>query len=261
MPTPLQAFNDNTKATLLYSGNTIRIDNDKLNLTDMWRAAGADPARKPAKWLDLPSSMEFIEFVADLQKVGISDLLFSTKGRNGSTLAHWQIGLAYAKYLSPEFHMWCNTVVRNRMQGTPAPAANDHHHLNDPNALRGLLLTYTGKVLELESRLEQAQPKLDSFERIAQADGSMCITDAAKALQMRPKDLFDWMAQNGWTYKRPGTAHWLGYQSKTTSGLLEHKTTMVWRSDGSEKITEQVRITAKGLTRLATLIKPAFYTD
>jgi hypothetical protein len=25
--------------------------------------------------------------------------------------------LAYAKYLSPEFHMWCNTVVRDRMEG------------------------------------------------------------------------------------------------------------------------------------------------
>ncbi|WP_417843006.1 phage antirepressor KilAC domain-containing protein [Thalassospira sp.] len=260
MPTPLQAFNDNTNATLLYSGTAIRIDDDKLNLTDMWRAAGADPSRRPYEW-SRKEGGPFIEAVTLSLNTPVERIYIAGRGKGGSTLAHWQIGLAYAKYLSPEFHMWCNTVVRDRMQGTPTTAANDHHHLNDPNALRGLLLTYTGKVLELESRLEQAQPKLESFERIAQADGSMCITDAAKALQMRPKDLFDWMAQNGWTYKRPGTAHWLGYQSKTTSGLLEHKTTMVWRSDGSEKITEQVRITAKGLTRLATLIKPAFHTD
>jgi hypothetical protein len=38
-------------------------------------------------------------------------------GRNGGTWAHWQIALAYAKYLSPEFHMWCNTVVRAHMEG------------------------------------------------------------------------------------------------------------------------------------------------
>ena len=36
--------------------------------------------------------------------------------------AHWQIGIAYAKYLSPEFHVWCNTVVRDRMEGKLVPA-------------------------------------------------------------------------------------------------------------------------------------------
>jgi hypothetical protein len=29
-------------------------------------------------------------------------------GRTGGTFAHPVIGLAYAKYLSPEFHIWCN---------------------------------------------------------------------------------------------------------------------------------------------------------
>jgi len=122
--------------------------------------------------------------------------------------------------------------------------------LSSPAALRGLLLDYTEKVLELEAKLEEAKPKLDGFDRIAHADGSLCVTDAAKALQMRPKDLFSWLAQNGWIYRRPGGIY-LGYQSKTTQGLLEHKTTTVYRADGTEKITEQVRVTPKGLTKLA----------
>jgi hypothetical protein len=41
------------------------------------------------------------------------------------------------------------------------------------------------------------------------------------------------------------------------AGLLEHKTTVVTRSDGSEKATTQVRVTPKGLTRLAKLFPPA----
>lgn len=56
---------------------------------------------------------------------------------------------------------------------------------------------------------------------------------------------------------RLGTAHDLGYQSKVASGLLEHKVTTVTTADGSERITEQVRVTPKGVTRLAELIKPA----
>ena len=128
--------------------------------------------------------------------------------------------------------------------------------LNDPGALRGLLLTYSEKAIELEKQVRELLPSQEALQRIAEADGSLCITDAAKALQMRPKDLFDWLRQNGWIYRRPGSGHDLGYQSKTTTGLLEHKVTTVLRADGSEKVTEQVRVTPRGLTKLASLIKP-----
>lgn len=129
--------------------------------------------------------------------------------------------------------------------------------LNDPGALRGLLLTYSEKALVLEKRVQELLPSQEALQRIAEADGSLCVTDAAKALQMRPKDLFEWLRQNGWIYRRPGSGHDLGYQSKTGTGLLEHKVTTVLRADGSEKVTEQVRVTPKGLTKLASLIKPA----
>ena len=93
------------------------------------------------------------------------------------------------------------------------------------------------------AELAAALPKVEAHDRIAGADGSLNITEAAKALQVRPKDLFDYLAHNGWIYKRPGSANWLGYQSRTTNGDLEHKVT-----------TEQVRITAQGLTKLAKLL-------
>lgn len=128
--------------------------------------------------------------------------------------------------------------------------------LNDPGALRGLLLTYSEKAIELEKQVRELLPSQEALQRLSEADGSLCITDAAKALQMRPKDLFAWLRQNGWIYKRPGSAHDLGYSSKTQSGLLEHKVTTILNADGSERVTEQVRVTARGLTKLAQLIKP-----
>lgn len=60
--------------------------------------------------------------------------------------------------------------------------------LSDPNILRGLLLGYSEKMVELEQKVEVMQPTIDAFDRIATADGSLCLTDAAKALQMRPKE-------------------------------------------------------------------------
>lgn len=114
-----------------------------------------------------------------------------------------------------------------------------------------------GEALQLAAdqakQIEAMKPAVEAHERLSKADGSLNITEAAKALQIRPKDLFDYLSQNGWIYKRAGSANWLGYQSKTTAGLLEHKVTTIHRENGSEKVTEQVRVTPKGLTKLAAV--------
>lgn len=89
------------------------------------------------------------------------------------------------------------------------------------------------------------------FNRIAKADGSLCITDAAKALQVRPKDLFGRLQAEHWIYRRTGGKGYLGYQAKVQSGFVEHKVDTVVRPDGTEAIREQVRITPKGLAKLA----------
>jgi phage antirepressor YoqD-like protein/phage regulator Rha-like protein len=129
--------------------------------------------------------------------------------------------------------------------------------LNDPATMRGLLLTYSERMLALETQNAELQEKGVALDRIADADGSFCITDAAKTLQARPKDLFGFLRSHGWIYSRPGTVESIAYQSKLAAGLLEHKTTTVHRSDGSEKVTTQVRVTPKGLARLAQEFQPA----
>ena len=123
--------------------------------------------------------------------------------------------------------------------------------LNDPAAMRGLLLTYTEKVLALEEVV--AEQKVDALDRISSADGLTNITNTAKTLQMHPKDLFSLMSNNRWIYKRAGGRNWIGYQDKIQQGLLSHKTTTVSKSDGSEKTVEQVLVTPKGLVRLASI--------
>ncbi len=78
--------------------------------------------------------------------------------------------------------------------------------------------------------------------------------DTVKSLQIRPKNLFLWLRAHKWIYKRVGCANDCAYQDKQIQGLLEHKVTTVLRSDGSEKITEQVRVTPKGLEKLSKLV-------
>lgn len=129
--------------------------------------------------------------------------------------------------------------------------------LTGPQLMAAALIEANATMQAQAQQIEAMREDVDALDRLSKADGSLCVTDAAKALQMRPKDLFGWLRENGWIYKRPGAAHDLGYQSKTASGLLEHKVTTVLRADGSEKVTEQVRVTPKGLEKLAKLVFPA----
>ena len=132
-----------------------------------------------------------------------------------------------------------------------AIASDPRAALNDPATMRGLLLTYSEKVLALESKVDEQAPKVSGFDLISDADGSLCITDAAKTLQTRPKDLFLKLSACNWIYRRAGGSHWIGYQYQLKRGTLMHKVTTVSRNDGTEKVTEQVRVTPKGLTELA----------
>lgn len=123
--------------------------------------------------------------------------------------------------------------------------------LNDPAALRGLLLTHTERVIELQGQIAAQAPKLEAYARIAEADGSLCIRDAAKALQVRPIDLTKHLIANAWIYKRVGSKEWSAYQPKLAQLLLRHKTATIPHEDGHDRIRTQVRVTPKGLARLA----------
>lgn len=123
--------------------------------------------------------------------------------------------------------------------------------LNDPATMRGLLLSYSEKVISLEHQVEEMRPDVEALERIAIADGSLNLTEAAKALQQPPRKFNQHLCSQRWIYKRAGGKQWLGYQDKVQQGLVEHKVTTVPLADGGERLCEQVRITPKGLTRLA----------
>jgi len=119
-----------------------------------------------------------------------------------------------------------------------------------PEALRlAADLADQNKLLQIE--VAEIKPQAQALKRISLADGSMCITDAAKTLQTQPKYLFGYLSRNKWIYRRAGNKNWIAYQDKIQTGLLEHKVTTVSSSDGTERIHEQVLVTPKGIAKLA----------
>jgi phage antirepressor YoqD-like protein len=126
--------------------------------------------------------------------------------------------------------------------------------LNDPAAMRVLLLTYSEKVLALEDRVSELKPKADALDRISTADGRMCITNAAKNLGLQRKSLIAFLSARRWIYRRAGgSSGWTAYQDKIQAGYLEHKVTAIQMPDGSDRLSEQVLVTPKGLAKLALI--------
>ena len=126
--------------------------------------------------------------------------------------------------------------------------------LSDPVAMRGLLLTYSEKVITLEAEKAELLPKVETLARIEGADGSMCITDAAKTLSVRPKDLFAFMSAHHWIYKRVGNGVWLARQEKIQAGVMEHDDHIYQDSSGHDRVVTRALVTAKGLVKLAELL-------
>lgn len=125
-----------TTTALAFNGVEVQVRGQTLSLTAMWRAAGGDPSRKPAHWLRSDAAKDFVAHIAENSKVAESQLIAVTPGKGGGTWAHWQVGMAYAKYLSPAFHAWCNRVVRAHMEGTSTPQRVSGDDLSVVQSLR-----------------------------------------------------------------------------------------------------------------------------
>lgn len=122
---------------LIIGGTPIRTNDDGLvSLTDIYAAAEregiADGKQSPYEW-SRRDGTNFIAFVADTLNTAQRRIYQSKRGKGGGTFAHWQIALAYAKYLSPQLHMQVNEVYARFKAGdvTLAEEIADRASLED----------------------------------------------------------------------------------------------------------------------------------
>ena len=158
---------------------------------------------------------------------------------------------------------------------TPTPA------LNDPAALRSLLLGYTEKVLALESRvtletgrrhreearrvraeeqIEEMEPSVAALECISAHSDSVHPTAAAKSLGLKPGELIQWLLEHGWTFRRfqqGGSYEDTPYQKVIERGFLEikyyDKDLKRYRPTNAPWRRPQIYVTGKGLAELARI--------
>ena len=152
--------------------------------------------------------------------------------------------------LSPEFtarlvDRWQELEAK---QGQPA--------LNPANLSRLQLIEMAMQAeqerLALETKVEEMAPKVAVHDRIADAEGSITIREAANTLRFPERKFVQWLLMNDWCYRRAGHKSLLAYADKVKAGYLYLKQTPIQDvHTGEERLSEQVRITPLGLTALA----------
>ena len=132
-------------------------------------------------------------------------------------------------------------------------------NLDDPAALRPLLLSYTEKVIELQEVVAEQAPKVAALERMSAAEGSLVPREAAKCVGTTQTKLYDWLLEHKWCYRaasnndRPGPLR--AYATRVANGDLEERNVSAgFTRDGVEQVKPQVYITIKGQTKIAKLL-------
>ncbi len=111
--------------------------------------------------------------------------------------------------------------------------------LNSPEAMRGLLLTYSEKVLALESKVEADAPKVKFYDNVANIDGLYNLQNAARALGKQPNLFIRWLKEKYLFYQGQALVPYIQFRQQ---GLFDVKVTIV-----DDKQRPQTFITPKGL--------------
>ena len=137
----------------IFEGATIRVDADNLVcITDIYKIAverGMDNGKRAPNQYFRKTNVrksgtsgnisdfagegwDFVEHVAKSLNVHSVQVYKTTRGKGSSSFAHWQIALAYAKYLSHELHMRVNETYMRALSGDVTLAAEIAEKQKDP---------------------------------------------------------------------------------------------------------------------------------
>ncbi|MET3559770.1 phage anti-repressor protein/phage antirepressor YoqD-like protein [Bartonella japonica] len=126
---------------------------------------------------------------------------------------------------------------------------------SSPQAMIGFLNYLQGQIDQKNTIIEDLKPKAMALESLQRSDGLFGLTEAAKILEMQPKQFIQFLQKKGWVYRRTFGAHLLPYQDKIQKGLMDCSTHTIQTTEGAEKVIPAAKITTKGMGVLSQEIK------
>lgn len=203
-----------------------------VNATEMAKPFG----KRPAKWLELPSTKEFLVALTEVRKSDFALIQTDKGGINGGggTWMHEDVALEFARWLSPAFAIWCNDRIKELLTiGMTATQPTLEQMINNPDLVISLAtqlkqereekLQLEQEKKQLEAQSEQQQilieqkdaeitekdgtikiltPKGETYDAIMSSQGLVTINMIAAFLGISAKKLNQLLCQWGVQYKQ-----------------------------------------------------------
>jgi phage regulator Rha-like protein len=107
---------------------------------------------------------------------------------------------------------------------------------------------------DLQDQLAIAGPKAAALDRIADTQSLFTIRESAKTLKIKERDLVALLLSRGWAF-RDSRSVMQPYAEKIAAGYVTSiMTKPITGPDGQERVFSQLRITAKGVSRLSQIL-------
>lgn len=248
----IRIFQYNGSDITFNSGSTVMV-----NATQMAKPFG----KRPAKWLELPSTKEFLSKLIAIRKSDTDMVVTESGGATGGkkggggTWMHEDVALEFARWLSPEFAIWCNDrikeLLRHGMTATPQtidaiiadPAAgirllqalqqerDERQRLQQENAEQAATLEQRRHTIALQTaQLQKSAPKVNYYDQTLLSTSTLTMTQVAKSLGLNVDELTSRLKTAGIIYRQSG--QWLLKDPYCRWELHKTRTANYTRSDG-----------------------------
>ncbi|MFN5592989.1 MAG: KilA-N domain-containing protein [Aphanizomenon sp.] len=152
----------NNLAVFDYNGQTIsRRQNGFINLTQMCQANG----KRLDNWTRLKQTQDYIRILANSLT---SEVVYSEEGVNGGTWGHPSLAINLARWISPEFAVWCDGHIFDLMSTGSTAIAHQ------------IPKTYSQALLEA-AKLAEENERLEA-QNILLEQQNECLSEAVDEL-------------------------------------------------------------------------------
>lgn len=255
---------DNSK-TFIYEGSPVTFqigEATMVNATEMAKPFG----KRPVDWLNNQYTKGFLIDLAEVRNLTSADLVRVIKGGNDKnaqgTWFHEDVALEFARWLSPQFAIWCNDRIKELMKyGVTATPQTIDSVLADPdNAIRLLTAlkeerkalkaankqiavledqkkvyhSENQRLLKLKDRqdkimLEQA-PLVEYAQNVLDSYDTFTSTQIAKELGMSAQALHKFLNDAGVMFRHG--SQWFLYAKYQAKGYVKTREHTYQRKDG-----------------------------
>lgn len=219
-----------------YNGSPITFQIGRVTMVNATQMAKPfDNAKRPQFWLNNQQTNEFLRALSKARNLALADLVIVTKGGNNpGTWFHEDVALEFARWLSPQFAIWCNDRIKELMRyGMTATTQTIDSILADPeNAIKLLtaLKDERKKVSNLESKLNSQASKVEYADNILLSERTYTTTEIAKLLNMSACKLNRLLSEKGVLYRQQN--QWLLSPAFHTKGYITTKALCYNKKDG-----------------------------